>query len=128
MAARALPGLRDPAALGAWLRRTTYRTCLDLLRRDARLDFRSPEDMPESAAVGPDPAELVAANDAVSWLLAMLPLEQRLVMILVDQEELDYRSAAELLGVPSGTIASRLSLARATLRRALMRELPQETQ
>ena len=33
-AARALPELRDDAALAAWLRRTTYRTCLDLLRRD----------------------------------------------------------------------------------------------
>ncbi len=45
-AARALPELRDDDALAAWLRRTTYRTCVDLLRRDGRLDLRAPEDMP----------------------------------------------------------------------------------
>ena len=56
-AARALPELRDDAALAAWLRRTTYRTCLDLLRREVRLDVRAPEDMPAGLGVGGDPAE-----------------------------------------------------------------------
>ncbi|MGH9041935.1 MAG: sigma factor-like helix-turn-helix DNA-binding protein [Acidimicrobiia bacterium] len=38
---------------------------------------------------------------------------------MVDAEGLDYTAAAEILGVAPGTIASRLSRARAALRRAL---------
>ena len=56
-AARALPELRDDAALAAWLRRTTYRTCLDLLRREVRLEVRAPEDMPQGRVAGGDPAD-----------------------------------------------------------------------
>jgi DNA-directed RNA polymerase specialized sigma24 family protein len=40
-------------------------------------------------------------------------------VLLVDAEGLDYHAAAEVLGVAAGTIASRLSQARAALRRAL---------
>jgi RNA polymerase sigma-70 factor (ECF subfamily) len=118
-AARALPGLRNDSALAAWLQRTTYRTCLDLLRREGRLEVRAPEDMPVSESVAADPADIVADRDAVARLLAALPADQRAAVVLVDQEGLDYRSTAKLLGVPTGTIASRLANARATLRRAL---------
>ena len=40
-------------------------------------------------------------------------------MILVDAQGFDYRGAAEVLGVPEGTIGSRLNRARALLRRAV---------
>lgn len=118
-AARALPGLRDDSAFPAWLRRTTYRTCIDLLRREGRLDVRAPEDMPAGVAVAADPADAVADRDLVARLLAILPPDQRAAVVLVDQEGLDYRAAAKLLGVPMGTIASRLANAREKLRRAL---------
>ena len=125
-AARALPGLRDDAALAGWLRRTTYRTCLDLLRREVRLDMRAPEDMPQGRALGGDPAEAVADQDLVTRLLATLSAEQRAAVVLVDQEGLDYAATAELLGVPAGTVASRLATARAKLRRQLAPALGRE--
>ena len=49
----------------------------------------------------------------------MLPPEQRLAVLLVDREGYDYTTTATILGVPMGTLASRLSAARATLRRRL---------
>jgi RNA polymerase sigma factor (sigma-70 family) len=48
--------------------------------------------------------------------LAALAPEQRAVVLLVGLEDLGYREAAEVLGVPIGTVMSRLSRGRARLR------------
>jgi RNA polymerase sigma-70 factor (ECF subfamily) len=48
--------------------------------------------------------------------LAMLPTEQREVLLLVTLEGMSYREAADVQGVPIGTVMSRLSRARSTLR------------
>lgn len=125
-AARALPALRDPDAVGAWLARTTYRTCLDMLRRQRGLVLLAPEDLPESGDGVADFVDELAARDAVTRLLATLTPEQRAAVVLVDQEGLDYRLAAELLDIPAGTIGSRLSKARAVLRRAVSASLLEE--
>ena len=45
--------------------------------------------------------------------------DRRVVVFLVDQEGLDYDTAGEILGIPAGTVGSRLSHARAALRAAL---------
>jgi RNA polymerase sigma-70 factor (ECF subfamily) len=47
--------------------------------------------------------------------VAALPVEQREVLVLVCVEELAYREAAEVLGVPAGTVMSRLARARKRL-------------
>ena len=125
-AARALPALRDPDAVGPWLARTTYRTCLDMLRRQRGLVLLAPEDLPESGDGVADFVDELAARDAVTRLLATLTPEQRAAVVLVDQEGPDYRLAAELLDIPAGTIGSRLSKARAVLRRAVSASLLEE--
>ena len=48
-----------------------------------------------------------------------LPADQRAALILIDQEGYDYRTAGEIIGVPAGTVSSRVSIARATVRRLL---------
>jgi len=118
-AARALPELRDPEALGAWLCRVTYTTCIDLLRRERGLVLMAPEDLPEPTHTGADEADELAGRDAAARALAALPPEQRAAVILVDQVGLDYATTAEILGIPSGTVASRLAHARAVLRTTL---------
>ena len=60
----------------------------------------------------PRRSELIAA-------LRSLPGDERAVVFLVDIHGFDYTRAAEALGVPVGTVASRLNRARISLRRAL---------
>jgi RNA polymerase sigma-70 factor (ECF subfamily) len=116
---QALPSFRGGSALSTWLTRIIYTTCIDHLRRrgravptpDARLEGLLPDQ--------PDPTDDLSSLSTVRTTLLRLPPEQRAVVVLVGVQGLDYRQAAEILGVPSGTVASRLSTARRALRRAL---------
>ena len=112
---KALPKFKGNSALGTWLYRITYRACLDQLRRRSTT-AELPADYADTTQQG-DPAELVDSREALRTLLAQLPVEQRAAVILVDQQDLDYRTAASILGVPTGTVASRLAAGRAFLRR-----------
>ena len=51
--------------------------------------------------------------------LDQLPPQHREVLVLISLEEVSYREAAEIIGVPIGTIMSRLSRARSTLQKLL---------
>ncbi len=51
--------------------------------------------------------------------LGRLPVEQRVLVVLVHHYGYDYRTAAEVIGIPEGTVSSRLAAARARLRRLL---------
>jgi RNA polymerase sigma-70 factor (ECF subfamily) len=71
---------------------------------------------------------LTAADDAEASLqlrdleraIARLPDEQRQVILLVGLEGIPYEEAATVLGIPIGTVRSRLSRGRDLLRRELM--------
>ncbi len=70
-----------------------------------------------------DPANEIAAAPArtdealdLSRCLQRLPAEQRAVLLLVSMEDLSYAEAARVLGLPIGTVMSRLSRARSRLR------------
>jgi RNA polymerase sigma-70 factor (ECF subfamily) len=58
---------------------------------------------------------------------AALPEEQRAVLLLIGVEDLSYQDAARVLGVPIGTVMSRLSRGRERLRRAMHGELEENT-
>lgn len=112
-----LPDFRGDAALGTWLHRICYRICLDYLRRQKVRP--AGEELAEHIADPADDVESLALRDQVSEALARLPVEQRAVLLLVDREGYDYGSVAQALEVPVGTVASRLSLARAAMRSVL---------
>jgi RNA polymerase sigma-70 factor (ECF subfamily) len=65
--------------------------------------------------------EALAARD-IHTALARLPVEQREVMLLVGLEQFAYAEAAQVLGVPVGTVMSRLSRARERMRSLLAGE------
>ena len=113
---RALPRFRGGSAIGTWLYRIVYNACLDELRRSgARREVSLDEwrERGSSRTVGVEERlDLEAA-------LAALPVELRAVVLLVDADELSYHEAAEVLGIPAGTVASRLSRARDALKGAL---------
>jgi RNA polymerase sigma-70 factor (ECF subfamily) len=129
---RALPGFREDAGLGTWLYQITYRACVDLQRREGRhrsgpvvlagdTEPAATGAAAEPAATGAaaDPAATASNRADLTRALAALPVDQRAAVLLVDADGLDYDAAATVLGVAPGTIASRLSRARATLRAAL---------
>lgn len=116
---RALPDFGGRSALSTWLSRITYTTCMDHLRKRSRLVLVPDLEPQERPPEGPDPTDDVSDRRRVRDVLRRLPPEQRAVVVLVGVQGLDYERAAEILGVPSGTVASRLSTARTTLRSVL---------
>jgi RNA polymerase sigma factor (sigma-70 family) len=108
----------------AWL----YGIAGNLLRQHARTEVRR---LRAYARVVPDPigpdisdgvAERIdgaAAGRRAALAVADLPAEQREVLLLLAWAELDYAGIAGALGVPLGTVRSRLHRARQRLRRQL---------
>ena len=73
----------------------------------------------EGSAILPDPAEAAGREEAVLGALASLPVEQREAVFLTFYEGLSYPEISRLLGVPTGTVKSRMYHARRKLAEAL---------
>jgi RNA polymerase sigma-70 factor (ECF subfamily) len=116
---RALPGFKGRSGVGTWLYRILYNTCLDSLRRrPGPLEQPAPLEA-WAVDLDRDPLDGLVAWESLDAALRALPADQRVALILVDQEGYDYRTAGEIIGVPAGTVSSRVSTARATVRRLL---------
>jgi RNA polymerase sigma-70 factor, ECF subfamily len=108
----------DPATrLDPWLFRILRNAWIDMTRR--RLT-RGTEidvvDAPDAAVIDGDRVtEAVLMLRKTEAALATLPDEQREVIILVCFEELSYAETAEVLGIPKGTVMSRLARGRVAL-------------
>jgi RNA polymerase sigma-70 factor, ECF subfamily len=116
---RSLSSFRGESRLGTWLYRIVYNACLDELGRARHVVQLPLEEAAEPPDGRPDFAEAVADRSELAAALQELTPEERAAVILVDAQGFDYRSAGRVLGVPEGTVASRLNRARAALRRAL---------
>jgi RNA polymerase sigma-70 factor (ECF subfamily) len=108
--------LRDRASFPGWLVRTAFRLALDRLRQAGRRERR------EHAAMNPVPVQtaedLAASREFERHLAAAmdeLPEKLRLVMLLAAIEGYDTREVAGMLGLPEGTVKSRMHLARKRL-------------
>jgi len=115
---RDLPSLRDPARYEAWLRRLLVRACLDLLRRQRRNAVAPADERDPGPLVG-DASSEVVLHDALERAFRRLSPEHRAVVVLTHLDELSTREAAEVLGIPLGTVKSRLHHALRGLRAAL---------
>ncbi|MGB7264873.1 MAG: sigma-70 family RNA polymerase sigma factor [Terracidiphilus sp.] len=75
-------------------------------------------------ASGPTPHESAARNELAKMVqnaLAQVSVELREAVILRDLQDLDYKEIAQVLGIPEGTVKSRISRGRAELARQLER-------
>ncbi|RDU96851.1 sigma-70 family RNA polymerase sigma factor [Trinickia dinghuensis] len=114
---------RPDSNLRAWLLTILRHIYLDQLRahREIALDD---EHGPWQALEAPSgQVDSLVLRD-VQRMLYRLPLEQREVLLLVCVEELSYQEAASVLGVPLGTVMSRLSRAREQMRSMLVEGAP----
>lgn len=113
---RSLPGLRDPDRFEAWLTRLLVRACQDNRRRAARRwNLELPLEPGDSPDVVDHQAELAVA-DQLERSLRRLTVDQRTVLVLVYYLDLPIAEAAAAIGIPAGTMKSRLSRAISALR------------
>ncbi len=119
-----------PASLGAWLQRVVTLRSLSLARRRRRLrdhEDRARLGRPEGSSRD-DPAANLERRDlarAVREALVRLRPEHREILTLRDVEGRGYEETADVLGVPVGTVRSRLHRARAALGAELVRMIPE---
>jgi len=117
----------------AWIFRILTNTFINNYRKRARTPLHVEfEDKVESAAVAPEPPRALTPQpkgatreyaelfgDEVNAALQKLSEDFRLVIILCDVEEFAYKEIAKILGIPMGTVMSRLSRARGQLQKIL---------
>ncbi len=123
-----MPRFRN-GSFQSWLYRIATNACYDELRRNKRrptislddeddaeerllplYDFSGTKNLPEKEY------EKHELEQTIQAALNQLDADQRTVVVLVDLQELDYKEAAQILGVPIGTVRSRLARARLRLR------------
>ena len=101
----------------AWIFRILRNLWIDQIRRNRTAGPR--EDIEDHADTGalaalPDALPRIELRE-VSDAIAKLSDDQREVLVLVCVEDMSYRDAAEVLGIPIGTVMSRLARARRNL-------------
>lgn len=119
-----LDTLREAEAFDSWLYGITRRV-LAAHRRRAWVRRWTTGTLPDPIDPGRSPreeAELSEVSREVQRILEQLPPEQREVLVLSDVEERTDSEVAELLHIPSGTVKSRLRLARGRFRRLADRQ------
>lgn len=111
---RGLAGFDGSARFSTWAWRVATNACLDELRRRAR---RPAPALPaaEVAAAGPALADAVATRLDVDAALAAVPEVFRVPVVLRDLLGLDYAEIATVLGIPAGTVRSRIARGRGLL-------------
>jgi RNA polymerase sigma-70 factor (ECF subfamily) len=116
---RSFSQLRDRERFRAWLVRMTWRMALDRQRGNRRRVARELlAEAPVDASASTATATADRAGDV--WrAIDALPEKLRMVIVLASIEGHDVREVAALLGIPAGTVKSRLFLARQRLKEAL---------
>ena len=112
--------LRDRASFRAWLVRLTWRLALDRQRTNRRRANRDTEHSRLTPAlVSSDPAIVNERADHVWRAIDGLPDKLRLPLVLSGIEGHDIREISRLLGLPEGTVKSRLFHARERMKESL---------
>jgi len=101
--------------LRAWLFTLMHNVFINQLRARPARFIAELDDEAEQVAVRPTQTDWLEVRDLQAMLLR-LPEEQREVLLLVGLEQMTYEETAGVLGIPIGTVMSRLSRARERLR------------
>ncbi|MBX9625747.1 MAG: sigma-70 family RNA polymerase sigma factor, partial [Gemmataceae bacterium] len=121
--ARRAGQVAKPDLLGNWLYGVATRTALEARKARRRVKEQAVPDAPEPAARDDPPADHDPADlrRAIDEELAALPEKYRAAVVLCELQGLGRKEAAARLGVPEGTLSSRLAHARKVLAGRLSR-------
>ena len=114
---RALPSFRGEAQVSTWVFRIALRTALHL--RTRRREEPTPVDTELAGADVERALEARAEARRLARSFATLAPEQQVVLSLFAVDGLGHREIADVLGIPEGTVWSRLHVARKRLQAAL---------
>ncbi len=120
---RDLPGLRDPDRFEAWVHRLTVHACLDAVRHRRRRVLEV-ELTPAMDVPIPDGSGVRADRDQLDHALGELEPDLRAIVVLHYYLDMTLPETANALGVPVGTIKSRLHRALAMLRVTVIDDQP----
>jgi RNA polymerase sigma-70 factor, ECF subfamily len=120
---RKVEGFRGGSAFTTWLHRVALNICYDSLRRRAREEPGRVDAEVEPPPVA-DPSEASATALDVRRALLEVPEDFRAALVLHDMQGVPYEEIAEAIGIPVGTVKSRLHRGRIALARALRGERP----
>lgn len=116
---------KGDAALGTWIYRIAVNTCYDQLRKQKRRRTDAiPDHFDPSDPSAEDVVESAALRPEIQQALSAIPQDFRAAVVLSDIEGLGLQDVAEVLGVPVGTVKSRVFRGR----RLLARELGNQTE
>jgi len=127
-----LHSFRGSSSFSTWIYRIVVNVSLDALRRRSRapepLTFADDEqeremDVVDMAADPHAAVETLELQQTIARGLEQLSEDHRAVLVLFDINGLSYEEIAEIIGVPLGTVKSRLNRARLALRKVLAPEL-----
>lgn len=119
LAWRELPRLRDPERFSPWLQRLLVNACYEEHRRRQRWTSRI-RALPVDGPVSSDPTVSVDDRDALDRAFLRLTPEHRAVFVLHHHAGLPLSDIAAIVGVPLGTVKSRLHHAIRSLRAAIV--------
>ena len=116
---RYLPGFDNRSLFSTWVYSITKNTCLDFLRKK-KGDTESLEDLDFMLTDHRYDTEGDAIRNeqlsSVAKLVNALPKDQRQILILREIDGFSYEEISELLGIPLGTVKSRLARTKAAIR------------
>lgn len=117
---RDIRGLRDPNRFDAWLHRLIVRASYRMARTERHRAVTEVQLMPmHEMGSGDDEQHLLAVRDQLERGFQRLSAEERAVLVMHYYLDLPMAEAADMMGLPLGTMKSRLNRATSALRAAL---------
>jgi RNA polymerase sigma-70 factor (ECF subfamily) len=128
-ALRGFPSFQQGTNFRAWMYkilRNTFLTTQTGLKSYSSVSFDDESEKPPEPEVTETPESVLLARlqqDTIQKALEELPVKFREIILLCDLEEMSYQEIGATLGIPIGTVMSRLSRARKAMRELLAAKL-----
>jgi RNA polymerase sigma-70 factor (ECF subfamily) len=120
---KGLPRLRETSQFSTWLYRISWNVASDQRREFAQMHSQR-QTLTQAISAQEninDTTMQLHYQDVVQRGLRELSLEHRVVLVLHDLEDIPQKEVAQILGIPAGTVKSRLFHARSALRKFLQK-------